>query len=117
MVCLGRRAGPRSRRPRRGRATRIVAPSAARCRGHDACRMVGTARRGAVALTASGQARSWSAASVALEVLDLPLVLFCCFARFESAEVPPLSGLWILLPRVEPISAGLQLFDHESLLS
>src|SRR5215831_4382909 len=117
MVCLGGRAGSCSRRLRRGAQHASWRRQSLGVRGHDACRRARTARRVAVTLTASEQARSWSAASVMLEVLDLPLVLFRCFARFESAKVPPLSGLWILLPRVEPISAGLQLFDHESLLS
>src|SRR5664279_4551168 len=51
-----------------------------------------------------------------LEILHLPLVLFGGGARLEGAEIATLAGLRIELPRVQPVFAGAQFADHESLL-
>src|SRR2546421_13055973 len=49
---------------------------------------------------------------VPLEILDGPLVLPGRRERREGAEIPSFAGLWILLPRVEPVLAGSGLSDH-----
>jgi hypothetical protein len=49
---------------------------------------------------------------VFFEVLHLTFVLFCLLARLKRTQVPPLSGLGIDLPRIEPVLAGLELSDH-----
>ena len=48
------------------------------------------------------------------EVLDLPFVLFRRLSGRERSEVLPLPGLFVLLPRVQPIFAALELADHGS---
>src|SRR5262249_18326175 len=47
-----------------------------------------------------------------LEILDGPLMPLGLGARGESAEVAPPAGLGVLLARVEPILAGLELADR-----
>src|SRR5207237_8124728 len=54
--------------------------------------------------------------SGALEGLNGALVLFGGRASLERAEVPPAPGARILLARVEPILAGLELADHDTVL-
>jgi hypothetical protein len=54
---------------------------------------------------------------MALEVLDLTLVLLGGIPRFERAEVFALLGLGIDLPRIKTVLARLQLADHSSLLN
>jgi hypothetical protein len=49
---------------------------------------------------------------VPLEVLHRPLVFPGRGERREGAEISPLSGLWILLSRIQPVSAGPELSDH-----
>jgi hypothetical protein len=43
--------------------------------------------------------------SLPLEELDCALVLLRSVARFERAEVAPLSGFRIFLPRIQPVFA------------
>src|SRR6187399_3233616 len=50
---------------------------------------------------------------VPLEVLHRLLVLLRGGERLERAEVLPLSGLRVLLARVEAVPARLQLSDHD----
>src|SRR5437879_3444181 len=50
--------------------------------------------------------------SVAFEKLYFALVLICSLASLERAEIPPLTGLGILLPGVKAILTGFQFSDH-----
>ena len=49
---------------------------------------------------------------MSLEVLNVAFVLLGRPAAVERAEIPPLAGLRILLPRIQPIFSGRQLPDH-----
>jgi hypothetical protein len=39
-------------------------------------------------------------------------MFLCGGERVERAEVSPLAGLWILLPRIQPVLARFQFPDH-----
>jgi hypothetical protein len=54
--------------------------------------------------------------SMVLEVLHRFLVFLRCGARLKRAEVSPFSGLRILLPRVQAITARFKFSDHDLLL-
>src|SRR5664280_22433 len=54
--------------------------------------------------------------SVSLEVLNFPLVLLRRLARLERAQVARFPGLRVLLSRVQPIPAVLELSDHPRFL-
>jgi hypothetical protein len=41
-----------------------------------------------------------------LEILHVALVFFSGRPGLEGAEIPPLTRLWIDLPRIEPVLAG-----------
>jgi hypothetical protein len=51
--------------------------------------------------------------SMVLEVLHRFLVFLRCGARLKRAEVSPLSGLRILLPRVQAITTRFKFSDHD----
>ena len=52
------------------------------------------------------------ALSVALEELNGALVLFRGGARGEGAEIATLPRFWVLLPRIETVTAGFEFADH-----
>lgn len=49
---------------------------------------------------------------MALEILDVALVLFSLLSGVESSEISSLSGLWILFSRIKTIFAALKLAYH-----
>jgi hypothetical protein len=51
---------------------------------------------------------------LSLKELHCALVLSRLLDRRERSQVPPLAGLGILLPRVQPVLARLQFADHAS---
>src|SRR5579872_2699049 len=53
---------------------------------------------------------------MALEILDCAFVLFGGGATAERAQVAPLAGFGILLPRIEPVLPGRQLANHDPIL-
>ncbi len=55
----------------------------------------------------NGADHDWLFESAPLEVLHCPLVFLCGGARVKGAEVSTLAGFGILLPRIQPVLAGL----------
>ena len=54
---------------------------------------------------------------MSLEILHLPLVLFCCSAALESTEISSLARAGVLFARIQPVSARLESSNHHSLLA
>src|SRR5258708_7183312 len=55
-------------------------------------------------------------ASVPLEILYLPFVLFRRLPRGKGAKIAALAGIGIGLARIEAIFAGFEFADHDNLL-
>jgi len=55
----------------------------------------------------NGADHDWPPESAPLEILHCALVLFRGGARVKGAQVPTLAGFGILLPRIQPVLAGL----------
>jgi hypothetical protein len=49
--------------------------------------------------------------------LNRALVLLRSFTGFESAQIPPLAGLVILLPGIESIFSGRQFPNHDFIIA
>ncbi len=52
---------------------------------------------------------------MAFKVLHRLLVFLCRSLCLEGAEVSALTRFWIFLARIQPILAGFQLPDHDSI--
>src|SRR6185503_9844346 len=59
-----------------------------------------------------GSHQQLNGSATAFEILYGALVLLCLVATVECPQISPFAGLWVLLPRIQSILAGLEFSDH-----